>query len=96
MPSESLPASKVEIELKFTPVAEGDPELRLARKWFLTEFQPRPWDEIKSTYLSHTDEDRWFRMTFSYWEMVGTLVNRGLLHDEIFFEHTGEELLARA
>lgn len=70
-----------------------DPELRRARKWFLTEFQPRPWDEIKSTYLSHTDEDRWFRMTFSYWEMVGTLVNRGLLHDEIFFEHTGEDVV---
>ena len=66
-----------------------DPELRIARKWFLTEFQPRPWDEMKSTYLSHTDEDRWFRMTFSYWEMVGTLVNRGVLHYELFFEHTG-------
>jgi hypothetical protein len=70
-----------------------DPELRRARKWFLTEFQPRPWEEIKGTYLSHTDEDRWFRMTFSYWEMVGTLVNRGVLHDEIFFEHTGEDVV---
>jgi hypothetical protein len=70
-----------------------DPELRTARKWFLTEFQPRPWDEMKSTYLSHTDEDRWFRMTFSYWEMVGTLVNRGVLHDELFFEHTGEDVV---
>ena len=70
-----------------------DPELRMARKWFLTEFQPRPWDEMKGTYLSHTDEDRWFRMTFSYWEMVGALVNRGVLHDELFFEHTGEDVV---
>jgi hypothetical protein len=70
-----------------------DPELRRARKWFLTEMQPRTWDEIQATYLSHSDEDRWFRMTFSYWEMVGTLVNRGVLHDELFFEHTGEDVV---
>jgi len=70
-----------------------DPELRRARKWFLTEFKPRPWDELKSTYLSHTDEDRWFRMTISYWEMVGALVNRGVLHDELYFDHTGEHVV---
>jgi hypothetical protein len=71
-----------------------DPELRRARQWFLTDFKPASWDEIKSSYLSHTDEDRWFRMTISYWEMVATLVNRGVLHDELFFEHTGEEVIA--
>ncbi len=70
-----------------------DPELRRARKWFLTEFQPKSWDAIKETYLSHSDEDRWFRMTFSYWEMVGALVKRGVLHDELFFEHTGEDVV---
>jgi len=70
-----------------------DPELRRARQWFLTEMQPRSWDQIQATYLTHTDEDRWFRMTFSYWEMVATLVNRGVLHDELFFEHTGEHVV---
>ncbi len=70
-----------------------DPELRRARKWFLTEQTPKTWDEIQSSYLSHSDEDRWFRMTFSYWEMVATLVNRGVLHDELFFEHTGEDVV---
>lgn len=70
-----------------------DPELRTARKWFLTEFQPGSWAEIKARYLSHTDEDRWFRMTVSYWEMVGTLVNRGVLHADLFFDHTGEDVV---
>ena len=70
-----------------------EPELRRARKWFLTEFQPTSWDEIKGSYLKHTDEDRWFRMTFSYWEMVGAMVNRGILHDELFYEHTGEDVV---
>ncbi len=70
-----------------------DPELRQARKWFLTEFKPSGWAEIKERYLSHSDEDRWFRMTISYWEMVGTLVNRGTLHSDLFFDHTGEDVV---
>ena len=71
-----------------------EPELRRARQWFLTEFKPGEWSEIKSRYLSHSDEDRWFRMTTSYWEMVGTLVNRGALHAELFFDHTGEDIVS--
>lgn len=70
-----------------------DPELRRARQWFLKEFQAASWDDIKDRYLTHTDEDRWFRMTISYWEMVATLVNRGVLHDELFFDHTGEDVV---
>ena len=70
-----------------------EPELRQARKWFLTEFQPGPWETIKPRYLTHSDEDRWFRQTTSYWEMVGTLVNRAILHPELFFEHTGEDIV---
>lgn len=70
-----------------------EPELRRARQWFLTEFKPSGWMEIKLRYLSHVDEDRFFRMTTSYWEMVGTLVNRGILHPEVFFDHTGEDIV---
>jgi hypothetical protein len=33
-------------------------------------------------------------MTTSYWELVGTLVNRGVLHDELFFDHTGEDIVS--
>ncbi len=70
-----------------------EPELRRARKWFLTDFKPGEWPEIKARYLSHSDEDRWFRMTVSYWELVGTLVGRGVLHPELFFDHTGEHVV---
>ncbi|NOT33081.1 MAG: hypothetical protein HOP12_02810 [Candidatus Eisenbacteria bacterium] len=70
-----------------------EPELRRARAWFLTQFKPGEWAEIKALYLSHSDEDRWFRMTISYWEMVGTLVNRGAMNAELFFDHTGEDVV---
>jgi len=70
-----------------------DPELRRARAWFLTTFKATTWPEIKAGYLSHRDEDRFFRMTVSYWEMVATLVNRGALHADLFFDHTGEDVV---
>ena len=70
-----------------------EPELRRARKWFMSEFTPTTWADIKARYLSNEDEDRWFRMTTSYWEMMGTIVNRGVLHAEMFFDHTGEDIV---
>jgi hypothetical protein len=69
-----------------------EPELRRARQWFLKEFKPVEWSQIKPGYLSFSDEDRWFRMTISYWEMVGAMVNREILHPELFFDHTGEDI----
>ena len=69
-----------------------EPELRRARAWLLTEFKSTTWAEVKSRYLSHVDEDRWFRMATGYWEMVGALVNRGTLNAELFFDHTGEDI----
>jgi hypothetical protein len=70
-----------------------EPELRRARQWFLTDFKPESWVEIKLRYLTHSDEDRYFRMTTSYWEMIGSLVNRGVLHPDLFFDHTGEDIV---
>ena len=70
-----------------------EPELRRARQWFLHEFKPGAWSEIKARYMSFHDEDRWFRMTTSYWEMVGSMVNRGVPHPEMFFDHTGEDIV---
>lgn len=70
-----------------------EPELRRARAWFLTEFKVQSWAEIKARYLSHDEADRWFRMTTSYWEMVGALVNHGALNAPLFFDHTGEDIV---
>ena len=68
-----------------------EPEMRRARHFVMHEFKATTWDEIH--YLSGEDGDRWFRMVTSYWEMVGTLVNHGVLHPELFFDHTGEDIV---
>ena len=69
-----------------------EPEMRAARRWFLTSFKPESWAEIQTRYLSHSDEDRWFRMVTSYWEMVAALVRHGALHAELFYDTTGEDV----
>ncbi len=69
-----------------------EPELRKARAWVMS--QPAlSWDEVKARYMTQVEEDRQVRMVSSYWQMVATLVNRGLLHPELFFDHTGEDIV---
>jgi hypothetical protein len=85
-------AADAEVLLRLYEIRR-EPELRRARQWFLTDFKAASWADIKARWLEHTNEDRWFRMTVSYWQMVGTLVHQGVLHPELFFEHTGEDLV---
>jgi len=70
-----------------------DPQLRKARAWVLTEFNATTWGEIGPSYLKFSDADQYLRMTLAYWEMVAALVNRGVLHPELFFDHTGEDIV---
>lgn len=66
--------------------------LRQARHWVLQEYQPVPWEQMKTTYLKGSPEDVSLRMVTSYWDMVGALVNNGVLHAGLLFETTGEDI----
>ncbi len=41
-------------------------------------------------YAPGSDEYNNIRMVISYWDMVASIVNRGLINDELFFESNGE------
>src|ERR1700739_1767223 len=64
--------------------------LRQARSWFPDHFHPMSPDEMTEKYAPGTDEYNNLRMVISYWEMVASIVNRGLINDELFFESNGE------
>ncbi|MGH7362304.1 MAG: DUF4760 domain-containing protein [Candidatus Methylomirabilales bacterium] len=66
--------------------------MRQARHWVLHEYQPVPWEQMKATYMTGSPEDASLRMATSYWDMVGTLVNNGILHAGLLFETTGEAI----
>jgi len=70
-----------------------DPELRSARGFMLSEFNPKTWDDVRIHYLTGDELDRHFRMATSYWEMVAAFVNRGLLNEELFFDTHGEDIV---
>lgn len=70
-----------------------DPEMRRARAFMISEFKAQSWDEIRPHYLTGDELDRHFRMTTSYWEMVASFVNHGLVDEELFFDTHGEDIV---
>jgi len=70
-----------------------DPEMRRARAYMISEFKVQSWDEIRPHYLTGDEMDRHFRMATSYWEMVASFVNRGIVDEELFFDTHGEDIV---
>lgn len=68
-----------------------EPRLREARDWFFTHFHPASADEMMRAFPPGTKENANVRMVASYWEMVASIVNRGLIDEEFFFENSGEQ-----
>ena len=67
-----------------------EPRLREARAWFVERFQAGTPEELIVKYPQGSQENTYIRMVISYWEMVASIVNRGLINDELFFESNGE------
>jgi hypothetical protein len=67
-----------------------EPKLREARAWFTGNFDAKTPEEMNKKYPPGSEGNVNLRMTISYWEMAASLVNRGLIDDELFFENSGE------
>ena len=65
-------------------------KLRQAREWFVREFQAGSLEEHRAQNPPGSERDAFFRMVVGYWDMVGSIVNHGLIKEEFFFENTGE------
>ena len=67
-----------------------EPRLRQARGWFVEKFHVTSPEEMMTKFPPGTEENTSIRMVISYWDTVASIVNRGLIDDEFFFENTGE------
>ncbi len=67
-----------------------EPRLRQARAWFVNNFQAATFEEMMQKYPPGSEERTSIRMMVSYWEMCASIVNRGLIDDELFFENNAE------
>jgi hypothetical protein len=65
-------------------------KLRAARDWFQRDFQADSMEDIYKRHPVGSKENDYYRMVVSYWDMAASIVNRGLINDELFFESNGE------
>ncbi|HUJ33494.1 MAG TPA: hypothetical protein VLY23_19595 [Candidatus Acidoferrum sp.] len=68
-----------------------EPRLREARDWFGANFHPKTPEDAMRIAPPGSRENAFLRMVVSYWEMVASIVNRGLIDEDFFFENTGEQ-----
>jgi len=66
--------------------------LRKARAWFARSFKVRTLDEFNKLCPAGSDENAYFRMVVTYWEMAASFVAGGVLNQNLFFQ-SGRELL---
>src|SRR5437899_13068012 len=68
-----------------------EPKLREARDWFSANFHVKTSDDLMRVCPPGSKENTYMRMVLGYWEMVASIVNRGLIDEEFFFESNGEQ-----
>ena len=67
-----------------------EPRLREAREWFFKNYFPTTFEESMRIAAPGTEGGTFVMMVFGYWEQTCALLNYGLLHEDLFFETTGE------
>jgi hypothetical protein len=65
-------------------------KLRRAREWFGSNFRAQNAEEVDRLCPPGSEENAYVRMTLSYWDMAASIVNRGLIEEQFFFENSGE------
>src|SRR5260370_1313727 len=68
-----------------------EPKLREARDWFSANFHVKNADDLTRVCPPGSQGNLYMRMVLGYWEMVASIVNRGLIDEEFFFESNGEQ-----
>jgi hypothetical protein len=73
-----------------------DEKLRTAREWFVGRFFPRSAMDIETLYAAPGNENVYFRMVTSYWDMAASFVMRGVLNADLLLDSAGEMVLVWA
>jgi hypothetical protein len=64
--------------------------LRQARDWFFRNYFVEKFDDAMRLAAPGTEGGALANMVISYWEQACALLNYGLLHEDLFFETSGE------
>jgi hypothetical protein len=64
--------------------------LRQARDWFQQNYIVETLDDANRIAPPGTEASKFVGMVIGYWEQACALLNHGLLHEDLFFETSGE------
>ena len=64
--------------------------LRQGRDWFFKNYHVASTDDAMRIAAPGTEGGQFAGMVLSYWEQACALLNYGLLHEDLFFETSGE------
>src|SRR5215510_441280 len=64
--------------------------LRQARDWFFKNYHVQSFDDAMRLAAPGTEGGTFAGMVLGYWEQACALLNYGLLHEDLFFETSGE------
>jgi len=67
-----------------------EPRLRQARDWFQQNYHAETLEEAMRIGAPGTEQGTFMGMVMGYWEQACALLNYGLLHEDLFFETSGE------
>jgi len=65
-------------------------KLREARDWFFKNYFPESFDDSMKLAPPGSPGGTYVMMVFSYWEQACAMLNYGLIHEDLFFETSGE------
>ena len=80
---------QAELQLKLYDLRR-EPKLRQARDWFWQNYWADSLDEAMRVAPMGTEAGTFFMMVVSYWDQACAYLNYGLLHEDLFFETSGE------
>jgi len=64
--------------------------LRQARDWYFNNYHVENLDDAMRIAAPGTENGTFVMMVLSYWEQACALLNYGLLHEDLFFQTSGE------
>ena len=89
MPKKKPTFAQAQLQLQLYDLRR-EPRLRQARDWFLQNYLVSSLDEGNRLTPPGSEQSAMARMTTTYWDQACAMLNYGLLHEDLFFESTGE------
>jgi len=65
-------------------------KMRQARDWYFKNYWVDSFEDSMKLGAPGTENGAYVMMVLSYWEQACSLLNHGLLHEDLFFENNGE------